>query len=341
MPNGHRKITAVELSRYFHMPERAVAKELGMCLTSLKKFCRQNGITRWPYRKLKSLDRRIARVEQNMQTSGGKEGSENPQLLKEWECLRAQRMGALPVTPSTTSTKDVKAWRTSPPQKPQPAPKAARVHPAVVEERGTTPLSSTSTSAHDSFESSGIEVEMPAVSAPVPAFQFTFDPLGLSNFVDNDVMECAIDENALGLPPSQMTFEEDPDLWETPLRANAALWPSEEHVAGSPSPLVGDDAAVADSSAPVADPTPAAGAPAEGKAAAPAQPPQPPAVTAPRAEKQAMQSPSRLALSQKLQRITETHGTLEAHRLALKSASPSPHDSKPDSRWGEDCGICA
>ena len=41
-----------ELSKYFHMPEKAVAKELGICLTSLKKLCRSYGITRWPFRKV-------------------------------------------------------------------------------------------------------------------------------------------------------------------------------------------------------------------------------------------------------------------------------------------------
>jgi hypothetical protein len=32
-----------ELSKYFHLPEKAVAKELGICLTSLKKICRSYG----------------------------------------------------------------------------------------------------------------------------------------------------------------------------------------------------------------------------------------------------------------------------------------------------------
>lgn len=47
------KIDSLEaLSKYFVMPEKHVAKELGICLTSLKKLCRHYGITRWPYRKV-------------------------------------------------------------------------------------------------------------------------------------------------------------------------------------------------------------------------------------------------------------------------------------------------
>ena len=46
------ELSMQELSKYFKMPEKAVAKHLGICLTSLKKICRQNGINRWPYRKV-------------------------------------------------------------------------------------------------------------------------------------------------------------------------------------------------------------------------------------------------------------------------------------------------
>ena len=50
--NGHgpiinKEVKLEELSKYFHLPEKAVAKELGICLTSLKKLCRSYGITRW------------------------------------------------------------------------------------------------------------------------------------------------------------------------------------------------------------------------------------------------------------------------------------------------------
>ena len=53
-------IQVEELSQYFNMPEKAVAKKLGICLTSLKKICRQNGITRWPYRKVGDLVAKLA-----------------------------------------------------------------------------------------------------------------------------------------------------------------------------------------------------------------------------------------------------------------------------------------
>ena len=49
------ELSMQDLSKYFKMPEQAVAKALGICLTSLKKICRQNGINRWPYRKVHKL----------------------------------------------------------------------------------------------------------------------------------------------------------------------------------------------------------------------------------------------------------------------------------------------
>jgi len=64
MPNP-RTITLEELEQYFNVPEKQVAKNLGVCLTSLKKLCRHHGIHRWPYRKLKSIEKKIHRIRQN------------------------------------------------------------------------------------------------------------------------------------------------------------------------------------------------------------------------------------------------------------------------------------
>lgn len=59
-----------ELSDYFHLPEKQVAAKMGMCLTSLKKICRSHGITRWPFRKLKSLERTMKKMNEDSQQIG-------------------------------------------------------------------------------------------------------------------------------------------------------------------------------------------------------------------------------------------------------------------------------
>ena len=83
----HRVVSIEELSQYLHLPEKAVAKELGICLTSLKKLCRGFGITRWPYRKLKSLDKKIAKAE------NGTSAPEDPATLKaRAEDLKREKM---------------------------------------------------------------------------------------------------------------------------------------------------------------------------------------------------------------------------------------------------------
>uniref|UniRef100_A0A7S4P057 RWP-RK domain-containing protein n=1 Tax=Guillardia theta TaxID=55529 RepID=A0A7S4P057_GUITH len=66
-PYLNREVRLDELSKFFNLPEKAVAKELGICLTSLKKLCRSYGITRWPFRKLKSLQRTMKKVETESQ----------------------------------------------------------------------------------------------------------------------------------------------------------------------------------------------------------------------------------------------------------------------------------
>lgn len=48
------------LQSHFHLPMAAVAKKFDVCLTFFKKVCRQHGIKRWPYRKLKSLERKMS-----------------------------------------------------------------------------------------------------------------------------------------------------------------------------------------------------------------------------------------------------------------------------------------
>ena len=62
------EITREELSDCFGMPSEEAAKKLGVGLTVLKRICRKFGVPRWPYRKLKSLDRLISNVEVRINT---------------------------------------------------------------------------------------------------------------------------------------------------------------------------------------------------------------------------------------------------------------------------------
>eukprot|EP00292_Cryptomonas_paramecium_P021161 CAMPEP_0113698932 /NCGR_PEP_ID=MMETSP0038_2-20120614/23005_1 /TAXON_ID=2898 /ORGANISM="Cryptomonas paramecium" /LENGTH=167 /DNA_ID=CAMNT_0000622191 /DNA_START=187 /DNA_END=686 /DNA_ORIENTATION=- /assembly_acc=CAM_ASM_000170 len=71
----NREVKLDELSKYFHLPEKAVAKELGICLTSLKKLCRSYGITRWPFRKLKSLERTMKKVKTELEQDAASQTS--------------------------------------------------------------------------------------------------------------------------------------------------------------------------------------------------------------------------------------------------------------------------
>merc|ERR1712127_299951 len=78
-PMPPTSITLEDLSDYFHLPEKQVAQQMGMCLTSLKKICRAHGITRWPFRKLKSLERTMQKVNADSSSISaqlGKSGAE-------------------------------------------------------------------------------------------------------------------------------------------------------------------------------------------------------------------------------------------------------------------------
>ena len=59
-----------ELSKYFHMPVQAVAKELGISLASHRKLRLSYGITRWPFRKLKSIQRTARKAQRGEGVDG-------------------------------------------------------------------------------------------------------------------------------------------------------------------------------------------------------------------------------------------------------------------------------
>ncbi|KAK4531395.1 hypothetical protein CCYA_CCYA08G2252 [Cyanidiococcus yangmingshanensis] len=59
-------VTLPDLRRFYHLPRDAVARRLGICVTLLKKIARRNGVTHWPYRRLKTVRSKIAAVEADL-----------------------------------------------------------------------------------------------------------------------------------------------------------------------------------------------------------------------------------------------------------------------------------
>merc|ERR1712216_36922 len=56
-------ISYTDLQRHFDQPLATVARKFGVCTTFFKKVCRFYGIKRWPFRKLKSLEKKISAIE--------------------------------------------------------------------------------------------------------------------------------------------------------------------------------------------------------------------------------------------------------------------------------------
>lgn len=69
--------TKDEISQYFNFPINEAANKLGICPTILKKSCREYGITRWPYRKIKSIDSLIEDLQNVIKENNGEEPTVN------------------------------------------------------------------------------------------------------------------------------------------------------------------------------------------------------------------------------------------------------------------------
>lgn len=50
----------------------ALAGILGVCTTVIKKICRENGVRRWPQRKLKSIDKIMGSIECAMRSASAR-----------------------------------------------------------------------------------------------------------------------------------------------------------------------------------------------------------------------------------------------------------------------------
>jgi hypothetical protein len=63
-----------QIASYFHLPIAAASREIGICATLLKKICRKYGIPRWPFRKLKSIEKAMVNLIDSLRSSPQEEG---------------------------------------------------------------------------------------------------------------------------------------------------------------------------------------------------------------------------------------------------------------------------
>ncbi|KAI9912797.1 hypothetical protein PsorP6_006100 [Peronosclerospora sorghi] len=68
-----KDLTLNELRPHFNKPMAVVAKELGVCITLMKKICRRNGLVRWPHRRIRSLVNRITSLQMIATNAAGAE----------------------------------------------------------------------------------------------------------------------------------------------------------------------------------------------------------------------------------------------------------------------------
>lgn len=59
----NKELGLADLSANFHVPINTAARNLGVCVTVLKQVCRELGVQRWPYRKVKKIDDMVKIIE--------------------------------------------------------------------------------------------------------------------------------------------------------------------------------------------------------------------------------------------------------------------------------------
>eukprot|EP00282_Hemiselmis_andersenii_P012143 CAMPEP_0114132342 /NCGR_PEP_ID=MMETSP0043_2-20121206/13044_1 /TAXON_ID=464988 /ORGANISM="Hemiselmis andersenii, Strain CCMP644" /LENGTH=178 /DNA_ID=CAMNT_0001225851 /DNA_START=133 /DNA_END=665 /DNA_ORIENTATION=- len=147
-------ISADVLKQYLHLPAKEVAKRLGLCLTSLKKVCRQHGMTRWPYRKLRSIEKKLESLQSSARDKDG--GTSGEDVMRQIEALRSEKE-ALPTSYGTRAEASPCAVAlvvsSSPPHDSDAFP--------------SSPLSSASTTAADTPASSRHPAFSPDPSSPL------------------------------------------------------------------------------------------------------------------------------------------------------------------------------
>ncbi|XP_016716198.2 protein RKD1-like [Gossypium hirsutum] len=68
-----RNLTLKEIENYFHLPIEKAAKKMEFSATVVKKICRKYGLSRWPHRKIQSMEKKISNWVESLSSNDPKE----------------------------------------------------------------------------------------------------------------------------------------------------------------------------------------------------------------------------------------------------------------------------
>ncbi|KAK6162782.1 hypothetical protein DH2020_002623 [Rehmannia glutinosa] len=68
-----RNLKLKDFVDYFDLPIEDAARKMNICPTVMKKICRRNGVLRWPYRKIKSIKRKLSKKVKILDASDSQE----------------------------------------------------------------------------------------------------------------------------------------------------------------------------------------------------------------------------------------------------------------------------